>query len=120
MDFLCLLFNPADGARLIYAGGERMPLGERNLFADSQGKLFDSMKINKPGIGGRPGWANNILNESLHLRQAAGTILSRYDSETSSGKVSRLIERWVNALHWYGKRCGSLPISWRSSSMDAR
>lgn len=103
MDFLCLLFNPADGARLVYAGGERMPLGERNLFADSQGKLLDSMKINKPGIGGRPGWANDILNESLHLRKAAGTILSRYDSESSSGKVSRLIERWVNALHWYGQ-----------------
>ena len=63
MDFLCLLFNPVDGARLVYAGGERMPVGERNLFANSQGKLLDSMKINKPGIGGRPGWANGILSE---------------------------------------------------------
>jgi hypothetical protein len=103
LDFFCLLYNPADGAGITYAGGGRLPIGERNLFADDRGELFDSMKVNLPGIGGRPGAAQAVLNESLALRQSAGAVLTRYNSETSEGKVSRLIDRWINALHWYGQ-----------------
>jgi hypothetical protein len=103
MDFLCLLLDPADGARIACAGAERVPFGERNLFADSQGKLFDRMKINKFGLGGPPGRAATLLSESEQILAAAGIILRRFDGDTSSGKVSRLIERWINALHWYGQ-----------------
>ncbi|MET4245491.1 hypothetical protein [Bradyrhizobium sp. RT10b] len=103
MDVLSLLLVPTDSARLLMSGGQHAAFSERSLFSNDQGKLFDRVRIHMHGLGGPPGHAKKFLKGTKKLLDAAGVIISRYDTDAASGRSSRLVERWINALHWYGQ-----------------
>lgn len=103
MDVLSLLLSPTDSARLVISGAQRVAFSERSLFSNDKGQLFDRLRINMPGVSGPPGHAKKFLKETKRLREAAGVIMNRYDTDAASGRTSRLVDRWINALHWYGQ-----------------
>lgn len=101
LDFLSLFFSTDRGRQLLHPGIQSR-LSETSISLDKAGKAFSGWKFNKPGVGGPPGMAQKLLQDGRDLLDAAGVILSRYSADSDAGKISRLIDRWINALHWCG------------------
>lgn len=101
LDFLSLMLGRDNGRRLLHPGMGR-PLSETAVVMDSNGNLGSSWKFNKPGVGGPPGAVQRLFMCNVAFFEAASVILNRYSADSDAGKISRLIERWTNALQWYG------------------
>lgn len=102
LDFLSLFMDAASGRRLLHPGIQGR-LSETSVSLNKDGWAFGGWKFNKPGVGGLPDAAQKLLRDKKCLLDAAGAILNRYSSDSDAGKISRLVDRWVNALHWYGR-----------------
>ncbi len=68
--------------------------------------LAHGFKINRPGVSGGPGLAQAIVDDSEDLFEAAGACISAVVAPTQQQhRCPQLAERWVNAVHWYGRAC---------------
>lgn len=101
LDFISLMVDRDSGRQLLHPGMSRR-LIETTASLDSNGDLSGGWKFNKPGVGGPPGAAQRLVVGNVAFFDAASAILNRYSADSDSGKISRLIARWANALQWYG------------------
>lgn len=103
IDCLGVVLEAAEGTLLNIAGSPFTRGGSR-LATTTKGALVSGSTARLPGLGGRPEMADQLIADTVSFREAAGNILSAYASARQSGKDAPwLIERWVNALHWFGE-----------------
>lgn len=102
IDSLNVMLPPSDGILLNRAGVAFFPGGVR-LATTTQGTIVAGSSARLPGLGGHPDRFKEFLAETADFRQAAGHVLASYAEAHQDGlDAAWLIERWVNALHWFG------------------
>jgi hypothetical protein len=103
LDSLSLVLAAQDGVLLNRAGNSFFRGGSR-LATSTDGTIISGSSARLPGLGGRPGMADQFLVETAKFREAVGHILTAYAHAHHNGQDAPwLIERWVNALHWFGE-----------------
>ncbi len=61
--------------------------------------------INRKGLSGAPGLATAIVDQSSELFDAAGQCIGAAATTSINHGCPKLAERWLNAVHWYGRAC---------------
>jgi hypothetical protein len=62
-------------------------------------------RANRPGVGGSPGLAMQLITSSSELFTAAGRCIEAVTSAGPAHQCPNLAERWFNACHWFGRAC---------------
>lgn len=60
---------------------------------------------NRPGVGGAPGLAKQLVTSSSQLFAAAGLCVEAAANAVPAHQCPILAERWFNACHWFGRAC---------------
>lgn len=88
---------------------DHRPVGHATRFHQRSGTdLFAGISANRPGVGGTPGLAAEVLEENAGYRVAAGACIATLLEATPSqagNSLPKLSERWCNAVHWFGRAC---------------
>jgi hypothetical protein len=65
--------------------------------------LSFSISVDLPRLGGPPGAQATLLSDTIVLRRAVGCALMAFVSVTSTGNAPLLLQRWVEAMYWFGQ-----------------
>lgn len=103
LNALTLLMEQKTGADVFVAGTERRARFEHHLGFSDEGRLLSGWHSNRPGISRGKGEAPKFIEECESARRDAGVVLQRYLDDSAKGAVPFLIDRWVNALYWFGQ-----------------
>lgn len=102
IDIVGLRFHVQQSRRFAKAGRQHL-YSEARLATDENGKLLRGSMAQLAGLGGAPGaLAAKMIAEQPFLDQA-GEVLSAFVKGRNAGKAPHLIERWANALYWFGE-----------------
>ncbi len=102
IDVIGLTFDSENANRLTQAGRKYI-FGEVRMATNAHGKLVQGMSSNLPGIGGRPEALRAKMAAEQPFFDQAGSLLEAYLEARKTGAAVHLIERWVNALYWFGE-----------------
>lgn len=105
LDTLRLIVPAPGNARICAAVDHGPPTGVDRLSQRDGEDLAHGGSINLRGLSGAPGLAENIIAQSLNLREAAGRRISVPLLAHPAAPCGMLSERWINAMHWYGRGC---------------
>lgn len=102
IDAIGLRFQAADAMRFAKAG--RQHLSAENWLATlDNGKLLSGTKMEMPGLGSKPGLLADKMVAERPFFDAAGCLLDAYVQGRQTGSAIHLVERWANALFWFGE-----------------
>jgi hypothetical protein len=103
LDCLSLALNAESGA-LLNRAGTQFSYGGPRLATTSEGQIVSGSTARLPGLGGHPDAANQFISDTATFRKSAGQILTAYVDARQNGTMAPwLVERWINALHWFGE-----------------
>jgi hypothetical protein len=101
------LVIPAPENTSVCAAADHGPPPSIDTLSQKKGRaLAHGFSMHRRGLSGPPGMANDIITNSADLRAAAGRCIEvtiRADPDSTTCRV--LCERWINAVHWYGRGC---------------
>ncbi len=102
IDLIGLRFHVDDARRFTKVGWRHL-FGEVRQATGVNGRFLQGMRAVLPGLGGRPGaLAAKMVAEQPFL-DAAGEVLTAYVVARNTGQAAHLVERWANALYWFGE-----------------
>ena len=102
IDVIGLRFHLED-ARLLTKSGRQHLFSEARLTTTMTGQFLKGSSSSRAGLGGPPGaLAAKMLAEQPFLNDA-GRVLDAYVSARNTSKAPHLVERWANALYWFGE-----------------
>ncbi|MBY0305084.1 MAG: hypothetical protein K2W86_08055 [Sphingomonas sp.] len=102
IDVIGLRFHLED-ARLLTKSGRQHLFSEARLATTMTGQFLKGSFSSRAGLGGPPGaLAAKMLAEQPFLNDA-GRVLDAYVSARNTSKAPHLVERWANALYWFGE-----------------
>lgn len=106
LDAIRLLVPDPHRAR-IFTGADNGPPRSVDRLSQIHGKgLTVGWSANRPGVGGAPNMARDLIKSSLTLFNAAGNCIKVAVTSTPSlERLPALAQRWNNAVHWYGRGC---------------
>ncbi|NTH16650.1 hypothetical protein G6L99_31550 [Agrobacterium rhizogenes] len=102
IDLVGLRFHVDDARRFTKVGWRHL-FGEVRQATDVNGGFLQGMKAELPGLGDRPGALAAKMTAEQPFLDAAGEVLKAYVTARNSGQAPHLIERWANALYWFGE-----------------
>lgn len=102
LDVIGLCFHLDDVNRFSKAGWRHL-LGEVRMASVSGGGLVSGMSASLPGVGGRPEALLAKMSAEQQFFDEAGVLLDAYVTARKTGAAMHLIERWANALYWFGE-----------------
>ncbi|MBY2918473.1 hypothetical protein HF206_30895 [Rhizobium leguminosarum] len=105
LDTIRLALVRPNRALISTAADSVQPLSIERLSQLEQRDLAHGFRINRQGVSGAPGLAKAILDGSRDLFDAAGACISGAASTSNQHACPNLAERWLNAVHWYGRAC---------------
>lgn len=104
-----------DTIRLVLVGSDRRlistaadsvaPLSVERLSQVAGEDLARGWRFNRPGLSGRPGTAQTIVDEAKALFDAAGACIAAAVTTRPTHSCPKLADRWFNAAHWFGRAC---------------
>lgn len=103
LGILGLVMDPSDAANLVFAGGERVPFRRARIGFDRNGKLFSGSSINFPGVSASKKSIEEFRSRQRSYMTLAGQILQTYAGGPTQKDRPRLVERWINAIHWHSQ-----------------
>jgi len=106
LDTLRLIVPATHNARITTAADHGPPRGVDRLNQRDGEDLAHGGSINQRGVSGAPGMAESVIADSVDLREAAGRrIAGLLLADSSAAPCRELSNRWINAMHWYGRAC---------------
>lgn len=102
VDAIGLRFALED-ARSFATAGRRDPVNEARLATTMSGAFVRGWSHSRRGIGGRPGALAAKMSAERPFLDAAGVLLGAYLRGRGSGTGVHFVERWANALYWFGE-----------------
>ncbi|WP_213435181.1 MULTISPECIES: HEPN domain-containing protein [Lysobacteraceae] len=106
VDTLRLVVPHSHNSRLCLAVDHAPPINANRLTQRDNADLAIGTSFNPPGLSGAPGMGQTVLKQSEGLRDAAGRrIIIPLLANPEMAPCRKLSERWVNAVHWYGRGC---------------
>lgn len=108
IDSLRLLIQGSNKQRISTAADHGPPRAIERLRQTVGQDLLSGSGMDLPGVGGKPGAAQELIDTSEDFRNAAGNCITVIISPTPALEtLSELSQRWCNAIHWYGRACVS-------------
>jgi hypothetical protein len=101
IDALGLRFHAEDARRFAKAGRQHL-FAEDRLATATDGRFLHGSRSVIPGLGSKPGALAEMLKASRPFLDAVGVLLSAYAGDRDLARAPHLIERWANALYWFG------------------
>lgn len=92
-----------DDARAFVIAGRQHRFNEARLATSTTGSRLRGWSAARRGIGGRPGMLAAKMASEQSFLDEAGTLLSEFLRARGSGRAAHLVERWTNALYWFGE-----------------
>ena len=102
IDVVGLRFSAEDARRFTRAGRGYV-LAEHRLATTLDGRLMYGSSLDLPGLASKPGALAEKMRAEAVFLEAAGRILQVYLDSRQRGRAPDLVERWVNALYWFGE-----------------
>lgn len=102
IDLLGLRFRRDDARHFVKAGWGHL-FGEIRLAQDAGGRSLFGWSSPMPGLGSKPGALTAKVQAEQLFLDAAGEVLSAYLAARAKGDEADLLQRWANALYWYGE-----------------
>lgn len=94
---------PLDAARLFTKSGRQHLFNEIRLASRPSGGFLRGWTASRAGIGDRPGAIAAKMRVEQTFLDAAGLLLTEYLASRNAGKAVHFVERWANALYWFGE-----------------
>jgi hypothetical protein len=106
LDTLRLIVPATHNARIAMAADHGPPRVVDRLNQREGEDLAHGSSVNMRGVSGTPGLAQGLISDSVNLRAAAGRRIDiTLQADATVTPCRKLSERWLNALHWYGRAC---------------
>lgn len=102
IDTVGLRFQVEDSRRFTKSGRQHL-FSEDRLATSMKGAFLRGSSIQIPGLRSRPGALAAKMSAEGPFLDAAGSLLGTYVQERQAGPAPHLIERWANALYWFGE-----------------
>jgi hypothetical protein len=101
------LIVPATHNALIAMAVDHGPPRVIDRLSQREGEdLAHGSSVNKRGVSGAPGLAQDLIVDSIDLRAVAGRRIEvALQADATVTPCRKLSERWLNAVHWYGRAC---------------
>ncbi|MCJ2036135.1 hypothetical protein [Methylobacterium sp. J-068] len=94
---------PVEAARRFTRMGRQHLYSEERLASTPDGRFLNGWSIRMPGLGARPGALRAKMAAEQPFLDDAGEIFSAYMTGRQTGSAPHLVERWMNALYWFGE-----------------
>jgi hypothetical protein len=108
VDAIRLLIPGSNKKRVFTSADHGPPRAIERLRQVAGNDLIFGSGMEMPGVGGKPGTAQYLIDTSKDFRQAAGNCIKVVISPTPiQENLPELSQRWDNAIHWYGRACVS-------------
>lgn len=102
IDAIGLRFHAEDARRFAKAGRQHL-FAEDRLATATDGSFLHGSRTHIPGLGSKPGALAEKLEAERPFLDCAGRLLAEYARDRDSARAPHLIERWANALYWFGE-----------------
>lgn len=90
-------------ARAFTKAGRQHLFNEARLGSTTSGGFLRGWSAARAGIGRKPGTLAARMAAEQRWLDAAGTLLEAYLNDRDKGKAHHFLERWANALYWFGE-----------------
>lgn len=108
IDGIRLLIPGSNKKRIFTSADHGPPRAIERLRQMDGHDLTSDSGTEMPGVGGKPGAAQELIDTSTDFRKAAGNCITVIISPTPAQEnLPELSQRWSNAIHWYGRACVS-------------
>ena len=105
LDTVRLVLDGSRRALISTAADSVVPLSVERLSQIPGADLAHGWRLNRPGLGGPPGKAQAIVDQSKTLFDAAGACIAATAAINPVHSCPKLADRWFNAAHWFGRAC---------------
>lgn len=102
IEALGLRFHAEDARRFTKADRAYLA-GEIRFATLPSGGILRGSRVHRSGLGGAPGRLTAKLAAETPFLDTAGAILEAYVAGRQTGRAPNLVERWTNALYWFGE-----------------
>jgi hypothetical protein len=102
IDVIGLRFH-LENARLLTKAGRQHLFHESRLATSLAGQLLKGSSSQRAGLGAAPGALAAKMRAEQSFLDQSGKVLQAYVDGRNTGKAPHLIERWANALYWFGE-----------------
>lgn len=92
-----------DAARKFTRMGRQHLHSEERLATTLDGRFLIGSSIKMPGLGAKPGALTAKMVAERPFLDDAGEIFTAYLTGRQTGSAPHLVERWMNALYWFGE-----------------
>lgn len=103
IDAIGLRFQVEDARRFTKAGRQHLFSESRIATLPDGGFIRGGGSAQMPGLGSGPGALIAKLEAEQRFLEAAGKVLQAYLEGRQTGSAPHLVERWANALYWFGE-----------------
>lgn len=101
LDAVGLRFTIED-ARSFAKAGQQHHYNEARLATNEAGQFTKGWSMFRPGLSGPPGRLAAKMKSEQPFLEMTGSLLHAYLAARGSGRALHAVERWVNALYWFG------------------
>lgn len=92
-----------DAARKFTRMGRQHLYSEERLASTPDGRFLSGSSIEMPGLGAKPGALATKMAAEQPFLDDAGEVFTAYLAGRQTGSAPHLVERWMNALYWFGE-----------------
>lgn len=103
IDAVGLRFYTEEARRFAKAGRCRLHAEDRLATPVDGTRFIHGWSVHVPGLGSAPGELARVMREEDEFLRAAGRVLDVYLDHRKDSTGPVLVERWVNALYWFGE-----------------
>lgn len=102
IDAIGVRFDLAEARSFVKAGRQHL-FNEARLGSTMSGTFLRGWSAARTGIGRKPGTLAARMTAEQPWLDAAGTLLESFLNQRNTGKGHYFVERWANALYWFGE-----------------
>lgn len=92
-----------DAARKFTRMGRQHLYSEQRLASTPNGYFLSGSSVEMPGLGAKSGALVTKMASERSFLDHAGEVFAAYLNGRHAGSVPHLVERWMNALYWFGE-----------------
>ena len=102
IDTIGMRFLVNDARKFTRMGRQHL-YSEERLASTPDGRFLSGSSIRMPGLGAKPGALATKMAAERPFLDDAGKVFEAYLAGRQTGSAPHLVERWMNALYWFGE-----------------
>lgn len=102
IDAVGMRFHVDDACKFTRMGRQHL-YSEERLASTPDGRFLSGWSVKLPGLGARPGALATKMVAEQQFLDDVGEVFATYLAAHQTGSAPHLVERWMNALYWFGE-----------------